>query len=62
MFNDHNEHVKATVPADRLLVYEITEGLGAALRVPRRAGPDTPMPHLNDAASFRAMVGLPALT
>ena len=62
VFNDHNEHVKATVPADRLLVYEITEGwepLCEFLDVPV---PDTPMPHLNDAASFRAMVGLPALT
>jgi hypothetical protein len=24
--------------------------------------PDAPMPHLNDATSFRAMVGLPALS
>jgi hypothetical protein len=57
----HNEDVKRKVPADRLLVYEITEGwepLCEFLEVPV---PDTPMPHLNDAASFRAMVGLPAL-
>lgn len=61
VFNAHNEDVKRKVPADRLLVYEITEGgepLCEFLDVPV---PDTPMPHLNDATSFRAMVGLPAL-
>ena len=49
-------------PADRLLVYEITQGwepLCEFLDVPV---PGDPMPHLNDATSFRAMVGLPALT
>ena len=61
VFNAHNEDVKRKVPADRLLVYEITEGwepLCEFLEVPV---PDAPMPHLNDATSFRAMVGLPAL-
>jgi hypothetical protein len=61
VFNAHNEDVKRKVPADRLLVYEITQGwepLCEFLEVPV---PDTPMPHLNDATSFRAMVGLPAL-
>jgi PAS domain S-box-containing protein len=61
VFNAHNEDVRRKVPADRLLVYEITEGwepLCEFLDVPV---PDTPMPHLNDATSFRAMVGLPAL-
>ena len=50
------------VPADRLLVYEISQGwepLCEFLEVPV---PDAPMPHLNDATSFRAMVGLPALS
>jgi sulfotransferase family protein len=61
VFNAHNEDVKRKVPADRLLVYEIAEGwepLCEFLEVPV---PDAPMPHLNDATSFRAMVGLPAL-
>jgi hypothetical protein len=61
VFNAHNEDVERKVPADRLLVYEITQGwepLCEFLEVPV---PDAPMPHLNDATSFRAMVGLPAL-
>jgi hypothetical protein len=62
IFNAHNADVISKVPADRLLVYEITEGwepLCEFLEVPV---PDGPMPHLNDATSFRAMVGLPALS
>lgn len=58
----HNEDVRAKVPADRLLVYDVKQGwepLCEFLDVPV---PDGPMPHLNDATSFRAMVGLPALT
>src|ERR1700741_5475813 len=54
VFHEHNEAVKAAVPADRLLVYEIGQGwepLCEFLEVPV---PDTPMPHLNDTASFRA--------
>ena len=61
LFNRHNEDVKSKVPADKLLVYEITEGwepLCEFLDVPV---PDAPMPHLNDTAAFREMVGLPAL-
>ena len=62
VFERHNEDVKSKVPADKLLVYEIKQGwepLCDFLDVPV---PDSPMPHLNDATSFRAMVGLPALT
>ena len=57
----HNEDVKNRVPADQLLVYEIKQGwepLCEFLEVPV---PEDPMPHLNDATSFRAMVGLPQL-
>jgi hypothetical protein len=62
VYNRHNEDVKSKVPADKLLVYEIKQGwepLCEFLEVPV---PDTDMPHLNDATSFRAMVGLPALS
>ncbi len=61
VYEAHNEDVKSKVPADRLLVYDIKQGwepLCEFLDVPV---PDSPMPHLNDAGSFRAMVGLPAL-
>jgi hypothetical protein len=62
VYNRHNEDVKSKVPADKLLVYEIKQGwepLCEFLEVPV---PDSDMPHLNDATSFRAMVGLPALS
>jgi Sulfotransferase domain len=62
VYERHNEDVKSKVPADKLLVYEIKQGwepLCEFLEVPV---PDSPMPHLNDATSFRAMVGLPALS
>jgi hypothetical protein len=62
VYNRHNEDVKSKVPADNLLVYEIKQGwepLCEFLEVPV---PDADMPHLNDAASFRSMVGLPALS
>ncbi|MGO9471351.1 MAG: sulfotransferase family protein [Isosphaeraceae bacterium] len=56
-FNRHNEQVRRDVPADRLLVYEISQGWGplcAFLGVPV---PEVkPFPHLNDAAEFRARI------
>lgn len=61
IYEAHNEDVKNKVEPDNLLVYEVKEGwqpLCDFLQVPV---PDRPMPHLNDAASFRAMVGLPQL-
>jgi len=61
VYQAHNEHVRATVPADRLLVYEVQEGWGPLCEFLDVPAPDGPMPHLNDASSFRAMVGLPAL-
>ncbi len=53
VFERHADEVRASVPAERLLVYEVSEGwepLCAFLGVPR---PDTPFPWVNDAASFR---------
>ena len=56
-FNRHNEQVRQDVPADRLLVYEVSQGWGplcAFLGVPVPEG--KPFPHLNDAAEFRARI------
>jgi len=56
-FNRHNEQVHRDVPADRLLVYEISQGWGplcAFLGVPVPEG--KLFPHLNDAAEFRARI------
>lgn len=55
-FIAHNDEVKRVVPADRLLVWEVTEGwepLCAFLDVPV---PDQPMPHANDRATFLGRV------
>ncbi|HEV3229749.1 MAG TPA: sulfotransferase [Solirubrobacteraceae bacterium] len=62
VFNRHNEKVRRTVPPERLLVHEISDGwepLCEFLDVPV---PDTPFPRLNDTDAFREMVGLPALS
>ncbi len=56
-FNRWNEEVKESVPASRLLVYEVKEGwepLCGFLGV--EAPKDRPFPHLNDSDSFRKMV------
>jgi hypothetical protein len=57
VFNRHNEQVRRTVPADRLLVYEVREGWGplcAFLGVPVPDG--KPFPHVNDAVEFRSRI------
>jgi len=59
VFDAHVADVKAKVPAERLLVYEVAQGwepLCDFLEVPV---PDEPFPRLNDTASFRAMLGMP---
>ncbi len=53
-FVRHNEEVRRTVPADRLLVYEVKEGwepLCTFLGVPV---PDMPFPRSNDRQAFQA--------
>lgn len=57
VFNRFNEQVRRTVPADRLLVYQVQEGWGplcAFLGVPIPQG--KPFPHLNDAVEFRSRI------
>jgi hypothetical protein len=59
VFDAHVADVTEKVPADQLLVFEVRQGwepLCEFLGVPV---PDEPFPHLNDTASFRAMLGMP---
>ena len=52
-FHAYNEHVKATVPKDNLLVFEAKMGWGplcAFLGVPV---PTVPYPHVNDTVEFQ---------
>jgi hypothetical protein len=53
IFEEHNRDVVATVPSQRLLVFDVKEGwepLCAFLGVPVPVG--EPFPHVNDAADF----------
>jgi len=55
-FHRHNAEVRAAVPADRLLVYEVAQGwppLCEFLGVPV---PDTPFPWLNSTAEYAAKI------
>jgi hypothetical protein len=61
VFNRHNEHVRRTVPHERLLVHSVEEGWEPLADFLGVAVPDAPFPHLNDTASFRSMIGMPAL-
>ena len=48
VYNRHIEEVKAYVPAERLLVYNVKEGWGPLCRFLSVDVPDIPFPHLND--------------
>lgn len=61
VFERHNEAVKARVPADRLLVWEVEQGWGPLCEFLGVEPPDEPFPHLNDTESFRAMFGMAPL-
>jgi len=62
VFNRHNEEVRRRVPQDRLLVYEVKEGWEPLCEFLGVEEPDTPFPHLNDAAEMRRrMLGVRAL-
>lgn len=57
VFEQHNQQVRQYIQAERLLVYEVTQGwepLCAFLGVPVPL--DSPFPHLNDTESFQRLV------
>ena len=51
-FNRHTEEVKATVPADRLLVWSPADGWEPLCELLELPVPDAPLPQVNDAATF----------
>jgi hypothetical protein len=55
-FHEWNGRVREHVPADRLLVYQVSEGWRPLCRFLDRPVPDTPFPHLNDAETFRRRI------
>jgi hypothetical protein len=48
----HNEEVRRTVPADRLLVWSVKEGWGPLCEFLELPVPEEPFPHINDRTEF----------
>ncbi|WP_262379652.1 sulfotransferase family protein [Nonomuraea sp. PA05] len=56
-FERHTAAVKASLPADRLLVFDVREGWEPLCRFLGADVPDEPFPHLNDGKSMREFLG-----
>lgn len=56
VFEQHEADVKATIPADRLLVFHPKEGWGPLCAFLGEPVPDTSFPNVNDRADFRKRV------
>jgi len=54
-FHDHVEEVKATIPADQLLVWEVKEGWAPLCKFLDVPVPDTPFPRVNDTAQIEGI-------
>lgn len=52
-FNRHNDYVKALIPAEQLLVYEVGEGWERLCKFLSVPVPDVPFPHVNDKEEFQ---------
>lgn len=57
VFNDHIDKVKATVPANKLLIYDVSEGWGPLCKFLGVPEPTEALPHLNKKENFREMLG-----
>jgi hypothetical protein len=55
-FGAHNQAVKETIPQDRLLVYQVTEGWGPLCDFLGVEVPDEPFPRTNDRSEFWELV------
>ena len=53
VYEEWNRGVQDYVPADRLLVWQVSQGWGPLCAFLGLPVPDAPFPHLNDAASFK---------
>jgi hypothetical protein len=56
-YERHNEDVKRTIPRERLLVYEISEGLAPLCRVLDVPVPDEPYPKVNTTNEWLENIG-----
>jgi hypothetical protein len=55
-FDAWTEEVKANVPADQLLVYDVTEGWGPLCEFLEVKVPEEPMPRVNDGEEFKRRI------
>lgn len=56
VFRDYIERVKADVPADKLLIFEVKQGWEPLCAFLGKDVPEEPFPHINDTAEFRKMI------
>lgn len=56
IFNQHHENVKKHVPADKLLVFEASQGWEPLCKFLGVPVPDQPFPHLNKKENFKEML------
>jgi hypothetical protein len=56
----HNERVRATIPPERLLVWQPGDGWDPICAALGLAVPDEPFPHVNSTVDFRQLAGLDA--
>jgi hypothetical protein len=52
VYRRHNEEVRRVIPADRLLVYEVSQGWGPLCDFLGYPVPDTPLPKVNSREEF----------
>jgi len=57
-YERHNDNVRTTAPADRLLEWRAGDGWEPICRALSVEVPDEPFPHVNSTEDFRAMAGL----
>lgn len=56
VFNKHIDDVKAYVPAEKLLVYDVRQGWGPLCQFLGKQVPAEPLPHLNKKENFKEML------
>ncbi|HEY5107424.1 MAG TPA: sulfotransferase [Caulobacteraceae bacterium] len=57
VFERHNERVRAAIPPERLLVYEVASGWSPLCAFLGKPVPDGPMPHVSSTEAFRSNFG-----
>jgi len=56
VYRAHNAEVERTIPADRLLTYDVTQGWGPLCDFLGLPAPETPFPRTNTTAEFKALI------